>query len=905
MSVTLASPLVALPAALVAGLLLALLIVRMGRGEFPAGLFGDAMSLGAVMGTLILFLEAPFDLRTNVHGFSAAAVAFGFAGFPEEAAKMAVVYCFLRPHYRRRTSRDLVLSAAASALGFALLENALYVAAAGQHWGALAMARAVTAVPVHVFLGVIGGFAIAQAEFAPGRVWAGVRLTTMWVVVSLLHGFYDWPIFILSAKPPLPPSVGAAADRLGVSAATLLYCVLLSAAVGLCSLAFLNLSALDRLPSAVIDRPTIGSRAPTRGFNRFVLARATGLVVAGLLLVPSIVGLALSAILSFIADQAVVVLLAAFYALCPVTIALMLLGFPPRARAKAAASPIWRRRRIALAAVMTAIALFGAYRWGLGPVRDVIAARIEVKGVQSAIKGDHEAAIREFDRALAFDPTFVDALAKRAASNAELERYDRALADLDRAVLLQPRNVGLLILRSEVYRSLHATPSVIADIDRALAIAPNDPALWAASAHANMEAHNDAKAHADIARALELGPTDAKALKVQAFLFINAGDYDRALRSLDEALRTNANDVDGLFARGRLWLYKQDAPKAAADLERLNAANVNLYPALWLFLARSRMGVDGGRELAARTLRSSNYKWPFPVVRFFLGQMTAAEMRAEAASDDQRCEADFYNGELLLGQGKTEPARAALRAAAGECPVSFVEYEGAGAELRKLDRDAAAVAANVAIDQTASKVAMPSRTGNEPASTTDPAAGGVVTPPRVVEDVSANGSAPASITNSGTRYSGTAVWSFVDRGTSGSELDAVLLFQNPSIHGELSLKRTLEAGNPQYALFFTILASDRAAPPFSQLGARLGLPWIASGQTRAVMPAMSDFLRINDTTYRMFVPSQDIARLLSDLASGAGLTIQLTPTQGWRMTLSFDLTRQTAQVLRVAANAWR
>jgi lipoprotein NlpI len=95
--------------------------------------------------------------------------------------------------------------------------------------------------------------------------------------------------------------------------------------------------------------------------------------------------------------------------------------------------------------------------------------------------------------------------------------------------------------------------------------------------------------------------------------------------------------------RGRVWFYDRDAGRAAAEFERASGADwPNRYPALWQFLALSRIEVNGGTELAGRILRRANYKWPFPVARMFLGQISTAEARAAAANDDQHCEGPPY-----------------------------------------------------------------------------------------------------------------------------------------------------------------------------------------------------------------------------------------------------------------------
>jgi lipoprotein NlpI len=83
-------------------------------------------------------------------------------------------------------------------------------------------------------------------------------------------------------------------------------------------------------------------------------------------------------------------------------------------------------------------------------------------------------------------------------------------------------------------------------------------------------------------------------------------------------------------------------------------------------------------------------KWPAPLIRLFLRQITPAA--ALAAADDadlnkkkgQVCEANFFSGELAMQQGAKEQALKLFRLAATDCPRTFVEWESANAELKAL-----------------------------------------------------------------------------------------------------------------------------------------------------------------------------------------------------------------------------
>jgi lipoprotein NlpI len=161
---------------------------------------------------------------------------------------------------------------------------------------------------------------------------------------------------------------------------------------------------------------------------------------------------------------------------------------------------------------------------------------------------------------------------------------------------------------------------------------------------------------------------------------VNAGDLDGALRELNARLHDAPDDMDATFRRGRVWLYKGDFARADADLAR--AAGSDLYPALWRFLAQTRLHADAGPDLRKSLEGASG--WPAPVARMLLGEIDLAAARSQASDEGERCEADFYFAASRLGLDASETSAERLRAAMAECPTSFVEYEGAKEMLRRL-----------------------------------------------------------------------------------------------------------------------------------------------------------------------------------------------------------------------------
>jgi RsiW-degrading membrane proteinase PrsW (M82 family) len=123
----------------------------------------------------------------------AAAVAFIQVAPVEEACKLAVVllYAWRKPAFNEEN--DGIVYAGASAIGFALLENVIYVARLGIGAGA---ARAFSAIPLHVFTAVLVGLPVGQARFAVSRAARNGLVVRGFALAWVVHGLYD--MFALS-----------------------------------------------------------------------------------------------------------------------------------------------------------------------------------------------------------------------------------------------------------------------------------------------------------------------------------------------------------------------------------------------------------------------------------------------------------------------------------------------------------------------------------------------------------------------------------------------------------------------------------------------------------------------------------------------------------------------------------
>ena len=121
-------------------------------------------------------------------------------GLVEEGYKFLVVrfYAYNRPEFDE--PYDGIMYSIAASLGFATVENILYVVSGGQD---VAILRGLLAVPSHAFYGVLMGYFLGEARFAATRARA-VALSLAGLGLAILaHAVYDFMVFALNQRPLL------------------------------------------------------------------------------------------------------------------------------------------------------------------------------------------------------------------------------------------------------------------------------------------------------------------------------------------------------------------------------------------------------------------------------------------------------------------------------------------------------------------------------------------------------------------------------------------------------------------------------------------------------------------------------------------------------------------------------
>jgi tetratricopeptide (TPR) repeat protein len=108
------------------------------------------------------------------------------------------------------------------------------------------------------------------------------------------------------------------------------------------------------------------------------------------------------------------------------------------------------------------------------PAEDIDVADLRRRGIASVSRRDFQAAIADFDRAIALDATDPENYHERGNAYLQNLRPLLALSDFDQALKLKPDHVPSLLSRGTLRLARKDKPGAIADFDAAVAALPND-----------------------------------------------------------------------------------------------------------------------------------------------------------------------------------------------------------------------------------------------------------------------------------------------------------------------------------------------------------------------------------------------------------------------------------------------
>jgi tetratricopeptide (TPR) repeat protein len=307
-------------------------------------------------------------------------------------------------------------------------------------------------------------------------------------------------------------------------------------------------------------------------------------------------------------------------------------------------------------------------------------------------KGDYDHAIADYTKMIGYVPEDAGAYKLRGDAYASNRHYDNAIADYTEMIELAPSSAASLAyeIRGRAYTQNGSYNAALADYNKAIKLDPKNASYFDDRGRAFANEGDYDRAIADFTKAIELDPKNV-AYNDRGLAYQNKLDYDRAAADYNEAIRIDPQlPQQYAFAHdslGRVALEQGKIDGAVTEFRKaVELAPTDTYSAIWLYLARARTGAhNAAAELKSNEKKLKHPDWPYPVVELFLGRRTPEATLAAPTTPDNHCEAEFFVGEWQLVRGDHPKAIDSLEAAVDTCPKTFVEFDFARAELKRLE----------------------------------------------------------------------------------------------------------------------------------------------------------------------------------------------------------------------------
>jgi tetratricopeptide (TPR) repeat protein len=287
----------------------------------------------------------------------------------------------------------------------------------------------------------------------------------------------------------------------------------------------------------------------------------------------------------------------------------------------------------------------------------------DIRGVAYYEKGDYDRAIHDLGEAIRLNSSNENAYYSRGLAYKKKGDYDRAIQDFTEAIHLDPKFERAYYDRGNCYINK-------VDYDRAIA---------------------------EFDEAIQLNPKNAINYNNRGVAYSRKGDTGRAIQDYNQAIQLHPNDATVYLNRGSAYFGQSNMTAAIADFEHAISAapssSAAVSAALMLHVVMKRH--DDARQLAQVAATADLSKWPGPLLKLDLGQMTADEAITAAASPRsdlqklQVCEANYFIGEDALLRHQRTTALAHLKATRDGCPRWNMYYAASLAELKRLGVSAA------------------------------------------------------------------------------------------------------------------------------------------------------------------------------------------------------------------------
>ena len=186
--------------------------------------------------------------------------------------------------------------------------------------------------------------------------------------------------------------------------------------------------------------------------------------------------------------------------------------------------------------------------------------------------------------------------------------------------------------------------------------------------------------------ALALDPSYTLAMANRGLAHHRAKNLGAALKDYSSAIALKHEGAYVWTSRGIAKFDSGDFKGASADLDRAIGIEPNIHSALYQVISQNRQEKPGLKKFIEHLaqLRLSETSFFLQITNLYQGGSTISQVRAAAKTTRERCEAEFYVGQLLVVTKRLLDARSAFQSAVAFCDPSSFEHHTAAIELTRV-----------------------------------------------------------------------------------------------------------------------------------------------------------------------------------------------------------------------------
>jgi tetratricopeptide (TPR) repeat protein len=300
---------------------------------------------------------------------------------------------------------------------------------------------------------------------------------------------------------------------------------------------------------------------------------------------------------------------------------------------------------------------------------------------------DPDHALSDCNEAIRIDPGAAAAYVNRGNAYLNKSDFERAFSDFNEAIRLDSRNAWAYAARGDLYKNRGDLDRAMADFNESIRLDPNYAMAFFFRGDLYKRKDDFEHALADLNESIRLDPNSGNAYFTRGSVSYLMGHNPEALEDFTKSIRLDPDNAAVYFNRGVVYfVIGGHVADAEADFKKASELDPkDAYTALWLDLAERRNNDFSHLTQAVKQLDMT--AWPAPVIREFLGELSASQTVAAAFDNNPKtklghiCEANFYSGEFAVLKQNRQEALRLLGLAASDCPRGFIESIAAIAEL--------------------------------------------------------------------------------------------------------------------------------------------------------------------------------------------------------------------------------